>query len=194
MDLMLLALVSILSLAGGWLGAYFGAYFREKGKNLATREDIDRITRITEDIKADVSGDLWERQNRWTFKKELYIRLLQSLGDGAACVNHLLLLDEQLPKAPVSGIPKTQELQDEYLSNLQTAMVEIRRAAFIVPLVCTEATTIALDKYREEWRKAELDSGRKYLEGCLVALIPAIESIMGAAREDLRLTSTGIRR
>jgi hypothetical protein len=51
-------LVPILSIAGGWVGAYFGAYFREKGKNLATREDIDRITHITEDIKASISGDL----------------------------------------------------------------------------------------------------------------------------------------
>ena len=55
-DLLLTAVVSVVS-AG--LGAYFGAYLREKGKNLATKEDLDRVVRATEDIKAKISGSLW---------------------------------------------------------------------------------------------------------------------------------------
>ena len=33
--------------------AYFGAYFKEKGKNYATKEDIGVITKLTEEIKFD---------------------------------------------------------------------------------------------------------------------------------------------
>ncbi len=45
------------------VGAYFGAYVREKGKNLATKEDIDRIVRKTEEIKAEVGAEAWRRRS-----------------------------------------------------------------------------------------------------------------------------------
>lgn len=77
MELLLAALVSLIA-AGA--GAYFGAYLREKAKNLATREDIDKLVRQTEEIKASISGNLWVEQNRWTFKRDLYTRLLENLG------------------------------------------------------------------------------------------------------------------
>ena len=32
------------------IGAFFGSYLREKGKNLATHEDLDRVVRKTADI------------------------------------------------------------------------------------------------------------------------------------------------
>src|SRR5438876_3864386 len=73
-------IIFVLSLAAAGIGAYLGSYLREKGKNVATREDIDRVVRKTEDIKAQITGDLWERQNRWAFKRDLYIRLLENLG------------------------------------------------------------------------------------------------------------------
>lgn len=38
-------IIFLLSLLGAGIGAYVGAYLREKGKNLATHEDIDRVVR-----------------------------------------------------------------------------------------------------------------------------------------------------
>lgn len=35
------------------IGAYFASYLREKGKNLATREDIAALTKVVEDIKTE---------------------------------------------------------------------------------------------------------------------------------------------
>lgn len=50
------------------IGAYFASYLREKGKNLATRQDIDKLTRIVEDIKTE-NALLVER-----FKSEQQLR------------------------------------------------------------------------------------------------------------------------
>jgi len=52
-------------------GGYFlASYFREKGKNLATKEDIDKITKATEAIKAEISSDMWVKQRRRELKLE----------------------------------------------------------------------------------------------------------------------------
>jgi len=52
-------------------GGYFlASYVREKGKNLATKEDIDNITKVTEEIKAGISSDMWVKQRRRELKLE----------------------------------------------------------------------------------------------------------------------------
>jgi hypothetical protein len=40
------------------VGAYFGSYLKEKGKGLATKEDIARVTEIAEQIRAQYASGL----------------------------------------------------------------------------------------------------------------------------------------
>ncbi len=190
-------------LVGGALGAFSGAFFTRRGETAAVKRDLETIkdnlrqtSSATEAIKAEITGDLWERQNRWSFKKDLYIRLLVGLGEAASAVRQLIYLDERL-KDPSHQhlIEKTKQFMDKYFSELQRSMVEIRQAAFVAPLVCTEATERALGKLLESWLRAEATRGsRDYLEGCRTALSEAIESVTHAASEDLRLTPSEARR
>jgi hypothetical protein len=83
--------VGFISLVGGWVGAFLGAYFRKKGENLATHEDINRLvdqvkatTAATEAIRSEVSGKLWETQERWKSKRQLYTDLIRSIRDEIA--------------------------------------------------------------------------------------------------------------
>lgn len=53
----------------GVAGAYFGGYLRKKGENLATHEDIRKltdqvaaVTTTTEQIKTEISDAAWNRQ------------------------------------------------------------------------------------------------------------------------------------
>ncbi len=50
---------------------------------MATHEDIENVltevglvTTKTEEIKAQISGDLWNRQTRWNQKRDVYGELL----------------------------------------------------------------------------------------------------------------------
>ena len=58
----LLALFVTALVAG--VGAFFGTYLREKGKNLATKEDVAAISRTTEEIKTEIASGAWLRQRR----------------------------------------------------------------------------------------------------------------------------------
>src|SRR5688572_5413035 len=74
-----LLLTAVVSLAFGGIGAYVGAYLREKGKNLATKEDLDRVVRATEEIKAEVASLASIR----TRKRELQIEVMKDLANAS---------------------------------------------------------------------------------------------------------------
>ena len=49
---------AIIVLIGGLLLGYQKSYFKEKGKNLATKEDIEEITKKVEEVKSFYSQQL----------------------------------------------------------------------------------------------------------------------------------------
>jgi hypothetical protein len=51
-------LTFLLTIIAAGLGAYLSTYLREKGKNLATKEDIGELTRIVEEIKNEHAKEL----------------------------------------------------------------------------------------------------------------------------------------
>ena len=81
-------LLVIVSLLGGTIGAFVGAYSRRRGENLATKADFDsllqqlrRQTEETERIKSEIARAGWIHQRRWDLKRELYSQLLQILEE-----------------------------------------------------------------------------------------------------------------
>jgi hypothetical protein len=76
--------VVIATLFAFWLKTYFGSYLSEKAKNLATHEDIQKLidqVRETERVKSEISDRMWDRQTRWTYKRDLYVRIIECLTD-----------------------------------------------------------------------------------------------------------------
>ena len=87
----LLAGSSALTTVGVYLLArfttVFDAYGKERAKLLARFADLDkivqeteRITSAAEIIKAKISDQTWDRQARWTYKRDVYIRVIQAVG------------------------------------------------------------------------------------------------------------------
>jgi hypothetical protein len=59
-----------------FVGGYLKSYMSKKGENLATKEDIAQLTRITKEIEHVVSTKAWTRQ----IKKEIAIEILKAIG------------------------------------------------------------------------------------------------------------------
>jgi len=81
-------LLVLVSLLGGTLGAFVGAYSKKRGENLATKADFDAIlkqlaqqTQQAESIKAEIAQIGWIEQRRWDLKRQLYWDLLQVLQE-----------------------------------------------------------------------------------------------------------------
>jgi hypothetical protein len=75
------AIQLLLTAALAGAGGYFGSYFREKGKNLATREDLEPIVRGQETIKQQIAHSGFVEQRRWELKREIIWDLQKTLAD-----------------------------------------------------------------------------------------------------------------
>jgi hypothetical protein len=84
----LLAVQVIVTLLAAALGAFFGEYFRTRGKNLATKADFEELkiqlsdnTRLVETIKAEVGQKDWA-QREWTnLRRTNLVMLLNKMHD-----------------------------------------------------------------------------------------------------------------
>jgi len=88
-----------LALASWFLKSYFPKYLEEKGKNLATKEDIEEITRKVESVKAEIEESKLIFQKKYQLKHE-------------ACLDALSLIDAHFSHTIQS--PKDGEIVKQY--------------------------------------------------------------------------------
>jgi hypothetical protein len=74
-------ITAALSFIGGLAGAYFRAYSTKKGENLATKEDIGKLTTITKKIESEISDAAWNRQRRWELKRDVLFEAIKRLAE-----------------------------------------------------------------------------------------------------------------
>lgn len=128
--------IGLVSLISAGVGAYFGAYLREKGKNLATSEDIAKIveqlqrtTKATEEVKATISNDLWLRQKRWDLRRDVYAQLLEALESLAQSLYIMTGADaEAKARAEVRDVEGTTFHKERYETARERALEALRNA------------------------------------------------------------------
>ena len=125
-----------LSFAGGLAGAYFGGYLPKKGENLATHQDIRKltgqvaaVTTTTEEIKTEISDAAWNRQKRWELKREVLLEAAKRLTD----LNYALL---NLKVSPWGGPDVAAEMRKVW----QTAADEFSKSIGLAGVICEEET------------------------------------------------------
>src|SRR6266704_2630378 len=106
-----------------WVKSYFSPYLSKKGENLATHEDIYKLVdqvRETERVKAEITDRTWDRQMRWNFKRDMYIRLMEALAERADVESYNKLLEqihrrepknELYPEERNKALLRSQEVQ-----------------------------------------------------------------------------------
>jgi hypothetical protein len=134
------------------MGGYMQGYMSEKGKNLATHEDIDKVvdqvkavTQTAKEIEAKISDQMWDRQKRWELKRDQLLLLAdKSLGVKVATNN----LSASLRTDDLGLQPPTKKLSSaEFALALHEAVVELEKVVLTVSLVCGEETVQAASIY-----------------------------------------------
>ncbi|NDW17502.1 hypothetical protein D0T53_01060 [Dysgonomonas sp. 216] len=77
-------LIPISAFIGGLISAFAVSYFKEKGKNLATKEDVKQITRDIEQIKNEIS---FEKLRENDYLQERKNKLMSFIPSGIAHKN-----------------------------------------------------------------------------------------------------------
>lgn len=115
--------LQILIIAIGFYLAFFKSYFQEKGKNLATREDIEVITEKIEKVKSDI-GILTHK--RISLSSEKQNSLLDFISRYAAWLNYVTNVSIIGEAAPGNiYTEKVNEKLDRYRYDFEISEVKI---------------------------------------------------------------------
>jgi|HubBroStandDraft_6_1064221.scaffolds.fasta_scaffold253337_2 hypothetical protein len=120
--------IFVVSVVGAGIGAYIGAYLREKGRNLATHEDIDRIV-----AQLRAMGEAAAMGREWDCYAEIVENQNRGPGRDAAAVE--------------------REVADR-LSRAEAAMQKARRSGSKARLAVAPKVRTFLTTFGDKWNAA----------------------------------------
>lgn len=136
--------IAVMSLIGGWIGSFLGAYLKKKGENLATHEDVDKlvaqvaaVTQTTKEIESKISSEVWNRQKRWELKREVLFEGVQRLSDSEDALSSLHAVFQVEHNDPEGeNVPSWYEEKSERLKRWRDASAEFDETRVKVSIAC----------------------------------------------------------
>jgi hypothetical protein len=154
--------LAVVTAVGGWVGAYYGAYWKKKGEQAATHEDIDdlvkqvkAVTEATKKIEAEISGGLWDKQKRWEMKREVLFQAAKRLAEvDEALLNNATMFKESEKKEAewLLRTPEQEErmswieIKSERLHRWQKASTEFDETRTFVTVICSKETAMVFSE------------------------------------------------
>jgi hypothetical protein len=134
------------TLVSAFVGSYLAGYFKRKGENLATHEDIDKlldevsaVTQATKQIESKISIDMWGKQKQWEIKKDALFEVLKELGSLQCAMGHVtaipaLFIADTTNSA--QALPGSRKTASDLTMGYIHAYENFARARMLALLVC----------------------------------------------------------
>jgi hypothetical protein len=139
-------------ISGG--GAYFGAYLKQKGKNLATHEDIDKLlkevratTQATKEIEAKISNEMWNRQKHWELRREVLFEALRRITGAFDQLGQLEIVLQTQLKHPHMPQDVFELRRIEENNKWFKASAALRESRLFIEVTCGKEVVDASDKF-----------------------------------------------
>ncbi len=161
-----------LGIVVGAFGGYLKAYLSQKGQNLATHEDINKlvdqvraVTTTAKQIEAKISDDVWDRQKRWELKRDLLIDMVRKAIAMQVALQRLYAV--RLTTKDSSDPENLARLEATHKATaaFNDAVTEYDQGKLVVDLVCGLEVKGALLHYE----KLVSDSAQAVMQGDLDA-------------------------
>jgi hypothetical protein len=138
-------IISALTLLVGILVGYLTGYAKKKGENLATREDIGKLTKQVAEIEAKISSDVWDRQKRWELKREVLFEVTRKAAQLDDTLRSLsITLNLERKEAESEGDLDLLRRRNEALRTWVKAVNEFDETKLLVTVVCGQETSAAV--------------------------------------------------
>lgn len=173
---------------------YKSAYAEQKGKNLATHEDIQKLidqVRETERVKADIADRMWDRQIRWNYKRDVYIRLIETIGDLRTFMIRHRGFEQLRRTRDMTDLRYASELEHERKKTADAyteASVKLLRTADVAPLaISPQACQILYQLMKDTSEQIDFNSATwdSQMDQGIDSYRQGIQKLQDAARDDL---------
>jgi hypothetical protein len=166
-----IAFYSILAFVVGlFTRAFLPSYMREKGKNLATKEDIQELarqtnilTQTTKEIEARISVGAWSKQQRWDIQKTALLDSLKDLATAETFLVRLVQTFVDTKDQPQGWQTRRKEANEKYAERLNNFW----RTQLAIEIVCGseigshfQKIDTIFDRVRKSLKQGEFDDIR----------------------------------
>jgi hypothetical protein len=186
-------LALVIGLLGGYAASYWKTLGGKKGELQAMHEGIDKlleqvnvVTKRQEEIKADILDAVWEKQTRWTIKKEVLFETLREMGTVQAAYSDLA------GACVVSRENKDPDVRQTNAEMTRDSLVGFRTALYRLGAVRTLASVVSSDNVRDTLYRLQILYGELAKKSLLdpgpednATLATHISQAAEAIREDL---------
>jgi len=148
-------IIFILTLLVGIFVGYLTGYAKKKGENLATHEDIGKltdqvaaVTKTAKEIEAKISSDVWDRQKRWEMKREVLFEATKRLAEVDLALSMFdVVLQVETAREDKNAPDLVAEL-NKYALRWHTASAAFDETRLFVDAICEPETKQAFDAFR----------------------------------------------
>jgi hypothetical protein len=165
---LVIAFYSLLAFVVGLFSwSFLPGYMQEKGKNLATKEDIQELarqtailTQTTKEIEARISISVWSKQQRWDIQKTALLDSLKELATAETFLVRLVQTFADTKDHPQGWDTRRKEANEKYAERINNFW----RTQLVIEIVCgreigshfQEIDTI-FDRVRKRLKQGEFD-------------------------------------
>lgn len=145
-----------LAFVAAGIGAYVGAYLKQKGKNLATHQDIDAlvdqvtaVTETTKEIEAKITNEVWDRQRRWELKRNVLLEATKRVAAVEDALSHLNSAVQAAIMNPTAwSVAASLEVKNEQNLKWFKALSELEESELFVGVTCGKNAEDAIQTFR----------------------------------------------
>jgi hypothetical protein len=179
------------------IAPFLKGYSEQVGQNRAMKENLDnlviqteKLTTSTENIKAKISDEQWNRQRQWEMRRDTVFELMRALGElDCALVDLQSIYLSQIPESDELKKDRSNKMK-EIRHRLYACETKFNSIRFLTEVVVGEGLNEALNEFDKEIRHISakiIDVDHAYFNKVEVvaSLVRKRDSVEVAARKEL---------